>query len=98
MESCCILDRKDFNMVQGPTDTNFADIHTKPLGGQGIRFLVTLFGYWRMEGQTKVGELERKAYEETKNIAGQVNKVAMVIVRIVILRACSQWLQKQIHS
>ena len=46
----CITDfssaqnRKGFNMVQAPTDSNMADINTKPLGGQRVRPLMNLIG------------------------------------------------------
>ena len=33
----------------------------------------------------RVGELERQAYEERKNFAGKVNKIAKMFVRIVTL-------------
>ena len=62
-------------MVQVPTDSNMADINTKPLRGQRIIFHV----------QTRVGEPERKPYEQKKNFAGKVNKTAKMNVRIVTL-------------
>ena len=74
--------RKDFNMVPVATDSNMADINAKPLGGQRIRFMMNLIGCWRNEEQTR-GELERKAYEQRKNFAGKVNKIAKRMVRIV---------------
>ena len=72
-------------MVQVPTDSNIADINTKPLGGERIRLLLNLFGFWHNEEQTRVGELERWAYEEKTKFAGKVNKIAKMIVRIVAL-------------
>ena len=39
--------RKGFNMVQVPTGSNMADVNTKPLGDQRIRFLIDPIGYWR---------------------------------------------------
>ena len=44
---------------------------------------MNLNGFWRSEERTRVGELERQAYEEKKNFAGKVNKIAKVIVGIV---------------
>ena len=41
------------------------------------------FWYWHSEEQTRVGGLERKAYEEKKNLAVKVNKIAQMIVRIL---------------
>ena len=68
-------------MVQVPTDTSIADINAKPLGGQSIRFLINLFGSWHNGEKSRVGELERKAYEEKKNFARKINKIAKMIVR-----------------
>ena len=77
-------EQKDFNRAQVPTDSNMASNIAKPLGGQRIRFWMNdVFGYWHNEWQTRVGELEGKAYEEKKNFAGKVNKIAKMIVRIV---------------
>ena len=56
-------------MVQVPTDSNMADLNTKPLGGQRIRYLVNLIGYWHSEDQTRAGEYERRAFEEKKSFA-----------------------------
>ena len=39
-----IQSRKDFKMVQVATDSNIADLNTKPLGGQRIRYLMNLIG------------------------------------------------------
>ena len=36
---------KDFNGAQVPTGSSMADINTKPLGGQRVRYLVKLIGY-----------------------------------------------------
>ena len=69
-------------MVQVPTDSNMADINTKPLGGQRIRFLTNLIGCWHSEEQARVGELERKVRGEKKNFVGKINKIAKMIVRI----------------
>ena len=44
---------------------------------------MNLIGYWHSEEQTRVGERERKVYEEKKNLAGKVNKIAKMIVRMV---------------
>ena len=60
-------------MVQVPTDRNMADINTKPLAGQRIRFLMNLVGYSHTEEQTQVGDLEKKVSEERKNFEGKVN-------------------------
>ena len=54
-----IQNRKDFNMVQAPTDSNMADIITKPLAVQRIRYLMNLIGHWRSEEQTRVVEHEK---------------------------------------
>ena len=48
--------RKDFKMVQVPTDSNVADFNAKPLGGQRNRYLMNLVGYWHSEDQVRVGE------------------------------------------
>ena len=45
-------------MVQVPRDGNMADLNAKPLGGQRIRCLMNLTGYWRSEDQARVGEYE----------------------------------------
>ena len=94
-----IQNRKDFTMVQVPTDSNMADINTKPLGGQRIRFLMNLIGSWRNEEHTKVGELERKVYEERRTLRrqGQQNCQDDCQNRN-FLRACSQWFQKLLPS
>ena len=46
-------------MVQVPTDSNMADINTKPLGGQRTRYLMNLIGYSGGEEQTREGEREK---------------------------------------
>ena len=46
--------RKDFKIVQIPTDSNMADINTKPLQGLRTRYLINLIGYWRSEERTRV--------------------------------------------
>ena len=46
---------------------------------------MNLIGHWRSEDQTRVGERERKVYEEKKNFAGKVKKVANRLVRMVTL-------------
>ena len=71
-----IQNRKDFKMVQVRKDSNMADINTKPLGGERIRYLMNLIGYWHSEDQARVGERERKVFEEKKNLAGKVTKIA----------------------
>ena len=79
-----IQDRKDFKTVQAPADRNKADINTKPLvGGQGIRYLMNLIGFWHSEEQPRVGEHARKVFEEKKNFARKVNKIAKMIVHPV---------------
>ena len=45
-------------MVQVPTDSNVAGLNAKPLGGQRIRYLMNLIGFWQSEDQTRVGEHE----------------------------------------
>ena len=59
-----------------PTDSAMADINTKPLGGQRSRCLMNLIGYWHSENQVRVGEYERRVFEEKENFAGIVSKVA----------------------
>ena len=54
-----IQNRKGFKMVQVPTDSNMADINTKPLGGQRTRYLMNLIGYSGGEEQTREGEREK---------------------------------------
>ena len=78
-----IQNRKDFKMVQ-PTDSNMADTNTKPQG-QRMRYLMNLIGYWHNADQTRVGERERKVYEEEKNFVGKVSKIAKMLVRMVAL-------------
>ena len=79
-----IQSRKHFNiMVQVRTDSDMADINTKPLGGQRSRYLMNLIGYWRSEEQARVGENERKICEEKKFFVGKVGEIAKMIVRIV---------------
>ena len=46
------------------TDSNMADINAKPLGGQRLRYLMNPHGYWRSEDQIRVGEYERRVFEE----------------------------------
>ena len=78
-----VQNRKGFKMVQVPTDSNMADLNTKPLGGQRIRYLMSLTGYWHSEDQTRAGEYE--SFEEKKNFAGKLNKIAKMLVRMVML-------------
>ena len=40
---------------------------------------MNLIGYWHSEEQTRVGEHERKVYEQKKNFAGKVNKIGKMI-------------------
>ena len=80
-----VQSREDFKMVQVPTDSNMAGINTKPLGGQRIRYLMNLTGYWRREDQIRVGENERRVFEEKKKFAGKVTKIAKMLVRMVAL-------------
>ena len=51
-----IQNRKDFKMVQVPTDSSMADLNAKPLGGQRTRYLMSLIDYWHSEDQVRVGE------------------------------------------
>ena len=67
-------------MVQVPTDSNMADINTKPLGGQRFRYLMNLIGYWHSDEQIRVGEYQRRVCEEKKNFAGKATKIAKKIV------------------
>ena len=69
-------------MVQVPTDCNIADINAKPFGGPRIRYFLNLIGYWRSEDQIKGGAYERREYEEKKNFAGKVNKIAKRMVAL----------------
>ena len=80
-----IQNRKDFKMIQVPTDGNIADINAKPLGGQRIKYLLNLIGYWHSEDQVRVGEYERRVFDEKKNVAGKVTKIAKMLVRMVAL-------------
>ena len=81
-----VQNRKDFKTVQVPTDSNMADLNTKPLRRQRLRYLMNLIGYWQSENQTRIGERERKVYEEKKNFAGKVNnKIAKMLARMVAL-------------
>ena len=52
-----------------------SNLNTKPLGAQRIRYLMNLTGYCQSEDQTRVGEREKKVYEEKKNFAGKVSKM-----------------------
>ena len=79
-----IQNRKDFRMVQVPTNSNMADLNTKPLGGQR-RYLMNLIGCWHSEHQVRVGEYERMEFEEKDNFAGKVNKIAKMLVRMLAL-------------
>ena len=45
--------------------------------------MMNFVGFWHNGEQTRVRERERKEYEEKKNSAGKVNKIAKMIVRIV---------------
>ena len=63
-----IQTRKGFKMVQVPTDSSIADLNTKPLGGQQIRHLMHLNDYWHSEDQVRVGDYERREFEEKKNL------------------------------
>ena len=47
MESCYGF--KDFKMVQVPTDSNMADLNTKPPGGQRIRYLMKFLGVGKVK-------------------------------------------------
>ena len=79
-----IQNRKDFKMVQVPTDSNVADLNTKPLGGQRIRYLMNLvIGCWHSDDQIRVGEYVRRVFDEKNNFAGKVTKIAKMIVRMV---------------
>ena len=49
-----------------------------------------LIGYWHSEDQLRVGEYERREFEETKNFAGKVNKIARMLVRMVTLEGLQQ--------
>ena len=80
-----IQNRKGFKMVQAPTDSNMAGLNTIPLGGQRIKYLMNLSGYWHSEDQVRVGEYERREFEEKKKFAGKVNKIAKMVVRMVAL-------------
>ena len=74
-----VQNRKDFKMVQVPTDSNMADINTKPLGGQKVRYLMNLIGFWHSEersnqsrrvwekGVRRQQELCRKGYSDCKD-------------------------------
>ena len=77
-----IQNRKGFKMVQVPTGGNMADINTKPLGGQRIRYFTNPFGYWHSEDQVRVGE------------CALPKKIVRIESEWLLLRACSQWLQK----
>ena len=44
---------------------------------------MNLIGYWHGEEQTRVGERERKVYEEERNFAGKLNKIVKIVVRTV---------------
>ena len=46
---------------------------------------MNLIGYWQNEDQVRVGEYERREFEEKKSFAGKVNKVAKMLVRMVAL-------------
>ena len=82
--------RKDPKMVQVPTNSNAADINTKPLGGQRIRYLMDLIGYWQSEDQIRVGEYKRREYEGEKILEERSTSdnwkcwVAVIIVTIII--------------
>ena len=52
-----VQNRKHFKMVHVPRDSNMADLNTKPLGGQRIRYLMNLIGYWHSEDQKRVVDL-----------------------------------------
>ena len=71
-----VQNRKDFKIVQVPTNSDMADLNAKPLGGQRIRCLMDLIRYWHSEGQVRVGEYERREFEEKTNVAGKVDKIA----------------------
>ena len=48
---------------------------------------MNLTGFWCREEQTRVGERERKVFQEEKNVAGKVNRIAKMIVRTVAFEA-----------
>ena len=44
--------------------TSTCDKHETRLQGQGTKYLMNLIGYWRSEDQVRVGEYERREFEE----------------------------------
>ena len=44
---------------------------------------MNLTAYWRSEDQVRVGEYERRVFEEKRNLAGKATKIAKMIVRMV---------------
>ena len=44
---------------------------------------MNLIGYWHSEDQIRVGEYERRVFQQKKNFAGNVTKIAKMIVRLV---------------
>ena len=65
------------------SSSNMADLNPKPLGAKRIRYSMNLIGYWRSEDQSRVGEYERRVFEEQKHFAGRVAKIAKMIVSMV---------------
>ena len=53
---------------------------------------MNLIGYWHSEDQVRVGEYERTEFEE---IAGKVNKIAKMLVRMVALEGLTEALFKE---
>ena len=86
-----IQSRKDFKMVQVPADGTIAGINAKPPGGQRIRYLLNVVGCWHSEDQIRVGEYERREYEDNKNFAGKVTQIAKM--RFASLEFLWAWLE-----
>ena len=59
--------------------------HNSHLEDKESNTLMNLSGYWHSEDQVRVGEYERREFEEKKKFAGKVNKIAKMVVRMVAL-------------
>ena len=73
-----IQTRKDFKMIQVPTDGSVANINAKALGGQRSVNLLNLICFWHSEDQIRVGEYERREHEEKRKLA-----VMIIVINIV---------------
>ena len=53
------------------------------VGGQRAIDLTNFIGDWHSDHQIRVGEYERRVFEEKKNFAGKVTEIAKTMMRMV---------------